>query len=473
MWRPSERWRGFNLDAKAIKGQFGGQWREDDLEMMQALGFNFARAMIDYRYLCAPGTATPDPALFDPVDELLAWGRRHAIHVQLCLSIPPGTDYAVSRSKKRTVTEAACVADNVRCWDFIARRYRNVPDDALSFNLFNEPSADCDATAYVAFIRACEQAVHAVSPTRLVIADGLQMARHPILGAASLPVGQSLHVYEPMTVSHYKAPWCGRAAWPAPVWPPCPVTSPICGSLKKGMQKPLVFLDVPACHLEIVPGLVNRQAELVVTADGREVGRVRYRPTRQPAVYSNLVARTNGEWAGVPRCPVSLDVPASARLEIGLDRGDWMEIASLSFRTDAGLARLEPADQWPTPEMARPAVRFAGFAAAAPFTYADGAPFSAARHLQWRVFAAWEPLVAAGAFVMVGEFGVYKETPNAVTLAWLEDVLKELKRRNVGWALWNFRGPFGLLDSGRADVVYEDFRGHKLDRRMLELLTRY
>ena len=130
MWRPSERWRGFNLDAKAIKGQFGGQWREDDLEMMQALGFNFARAMIDYRYLCAPGTATPDPALFDPVDELLAWGRRHAIHVQLCLSIPPGTDYAVSRSKKRTVTEAACVADNVRCWDFIARRYRNVPDDA-------------------------------------------------------------------------------------------------------------------------------------------------------------------------------------------------------------------------------------------------------------------------------------------------------------------------------------------------------
>ena len=29
---------------------------------------------------------------------------------------------------------------------------------------------------------------------------------------------------------------------------------------------------------------------------------------------------------------------------------------------------------------------------------------------------------------------------------------------------------FGVLDSHRADVNYEDFRGHKLDRQMLQLL---
>jgi endoglucanase len=39
-----------------------------------------------------------------------------------------------------------------------------------------------------------------------------------------------------------------------------------------------------------------------------------------------------------------------------------------------------------------------------------------------------------------------------------------------GWAVWNFRGDFGVMDSGRADVAYEDFQGHKLDRKMLELL---
>ena len=32
---------------------------------------------------------------------------------------------------------------------------------------------------------------------------------------------------------------------------------------------------------------------------------------------------------------------------------------------------------------------------------------------------------------------------------------------------------FGFLDSGREDVKYEDFKGHKLDRKMLELLLEF
>jgi len=36
--------------------------------------------------------------------------------------------------------------------------------------------------------------------------------------------------------------------------------------------------------------------------------------------------------------------------------------------------------------------------------------------------------------------------------------------------VWNLRGSFGWVDSGRTDVKYEDFDGHKLDREMLEML---
>ena len=70
-------------------------------------------------------------------------------------------------------------------------------------------------------------------------------------------------------------------------------------------------------------------------------------------------------------------------------------------------------------------------------------------------------------------FGIYNRTPHDVALAALEDNLKMLKERNWGWALWNLRGTFGPIDSGREDVTYEDWNGHKLDRRMLELLKRY
>ena len=47
------------------------------------------------------------------------------------------------------------------------------------------------------------------------------------------------------------------------------------------------------------------------------------------------------------------------------------------------------------------------------------------------------------------------------------------KEAGWGWALWNLRGGFGVLDSQREDVKYEDFRGHKLDREMLELIRQF
>ena len=42
-----------------------------------------------------------------------------------------------------------------------------------------------------------------------------------------------------------------------------------------------------------------------------------------------------------------------------------------------------------------------------------------------------------------------------------------------GWAMWNFRGSFGVLDSGRDDVEYEDWHGRKLDRKLLTLLQKH
>jgi aryl-phospho-beta-D-glucosidase BglC (GH1 family) len=52
----------------------------------------------------------------------------------------------------------------------------------------------------------------------------------------------------------------------------------------------------------------------------------------------------------------------------------------------------------------------------------------------------------------------------------MQDTYDILTGHGIGWALWNFRGTFGILNSGRDDVAYEDWYGLKLDRKMLELL---
>ena len=82
----------------------------------------------------------------------------------------------------------------------------------------------------------------------------------------------------------------------------------------------------------------------------------------------------------------------------------------------------------------------------------------------------YNPLVAKGVQIHVGEWGCYNQTPHDVALAWMSDYLSLWKAAGWGFSMWNLRGSFGILDSGRKDVTYEDYKGHKLDRRMLELL---
>lgn len=90
--------------------------------------------------------------------------------------------------------------------------------------------------------------------------------------------------------------------------------------------------------------------------------------------------------------------------------------------------------------------------------------------LQRERIAPWKALAQKGVGVHVGEWGAFNRTPHKVALAWMRDCLGLWKEAGFGWALWNLRGSFGVLDSDRSDVQYETFQGHKLDRAMLDLI---
>lgn len=82
----------------------------------------------------------------------------------------------------------------------------------------------------------------------------------------------------------------------------------------------------------------------------------------------------------------------------------------------------------------------------------------------------YKPLIDKGVQIHVGEWGCFNQTPHDVALAWMTDNLALWKEAGWGFSMWNLRGSFGVLDSGRKDVNYEDYKGHKLDRKMIELL---
>ncbi len=85
----------------------------------------------------------------------------------------------------------------------------------------------------------------------------------------------------------------------------------------------------------------------------------------------------------------------------------------------------------------------------------------------------WIALAQQGVGVHCGECGCWNKTPHPVFLAWFEDMLDILDNNRIGYALWEFQGDFGLLNSRRTDVAYEDWHGQKLDRKLLTLLQKY
>jgi endoglucanase len=87
-----------------------------------------------------------------------------------------------------------------------------------------------------------------------------------------------------------------------------------------------------------------------------------------------------------------------------------------------------------------------------------------------KLFAPWSEAAQAGIPLHFGEMGCDKNTPPAVVYAWYNDSLDVINGLRSGWALWNFRGPFGILDTGRAGTDFKKWHGHQLDAKLLSLL---
>ena len=101
----------------------------------------------------------------------------------------------------------------------------------------------------------------------------------------------------------------------------------------------------------------------------------------------------------------------------------------------------------------------------------DGKKFG--RETLEEFYKPWIELLDKGVGVHCGECGCYSKTPHEVFLAWFTDVIDILTSQGIGFALWNFRGSFGILDSDRTDIKYTDWYGHKLDSKLLDLIKKY
>jgi len=253
------------------------------------------------------------------------------------------------------------------------------------------------------------------------------------------------------------------------------------GKKADGMYVPFVLENVPAGELCVAYGRCSGPLTVSFSADGKLVKTITLKPEVNNPLW--IGANKHDEWGGVVQAGYrgkdvfTFDRPVG-RFVIRIEKGDWMQLGEIRLASADGKrsATLSFESGWGKPKNF--VQRFVGWTGT-PFeavglskpktVYADAGQ----QYLYDKAFAQWDEAIRSGRFVFCGECGVWKMTPHAIVLDIMEDYLKLWKERNMGWAFWNLRGTFGVLDSERQDVDYEDFRGHKLDRKLLELMQRY
>lgn len=468
--RPEVKWRGFNLLGMFQNHGQTAQFEEEDFQLISGLGFNFVRIPMDYRFwIKDKNWELIDEAKLAPVDQVVAFGKKYNLHVQLCFHRAPGYTVAKPPEARDLFSDEEALRVCCKHWAFFARRYKGIPSRELSFNLFNEPG-NVSEEAYEKVATALVAAIRKEDPSRFIVADGIRWGGKPAQALFKLGIGQAMRGYAPMSISHYMASWVGTPS-DDPVWPPPQAVSPLYGPGKAPLNVPLVIERVSAGTLVLLPGMVSGKVRFRVEADGAVVLERTLEPG-QGAEWTNVVYKS--EWGiSQGRCLSELraDLPQGARrLSVGIASGDWAQLSKLTLTGKDGTAWMGFDQTW---GKTNGVFRFAGFGVRAGFQPVAGGEMDGTAYLQKTLIDAWQPAFDAGVFAMVGEFGAFNRTPHPIVLAWMEDNLSLWKAHGLGWAMWNFRGPFGVLDSGRKDVQYEDYHGHKLDRKMLDLLLKY
>jgi hypothetical protein len=468
------RWRGFNLLEKFLLGGGRKPFREEDFRLISKLGFNFVRLPMDYRFWIKDD----DWEKFDEkglveIDQAVAWGEKYGIHV--CINFHRAPGYTVANPPERTNlwTDAEPQRVCAKHWAMFARRYRGIPSARLSFNLMNEPGK-VDPKAYVAVVRKLAEAIRAEDRDRLIIADGLEWGQMPVPALAEIHIAEATRGYAPAEISHYRASWVHSEHFPTPQWPRVlPPNGTLLGPVKPEGSHPLVidgpFAQSTALRLHVLT--VSNAARLVVEADAKSIFEKEFKCGSGSGEWKQAVYKPQwGIYQNLFDRDYSCQIPAGTKqVRVRIAAGDWLEIGQIGLKpADANRETVVELKQ--DYGKATPPFRFDPAATGGPIT---GLPLQDRDWLWKRCIEPWENAERQGIGVMVGEWGVYKYTPHDVVLRWAEDCLANWKRAGWGWAMWNFRGEMGVLDSHRRDVHYEDFEGHQLDRKLMDLLQRY
>ena len=464
--------KGFNLLGKFDVSWSNTGFTQKEFSTIKDLGFNFVRLPLDYRTYTQAGNWDNFIELqVTKIDQAVIWGEQYNVHVCINLHRAPG--YCVNSTtlpanqQLNLWTDSTAQKAFVKHWEYFANRYKNIPAERLSFNLVNEPSNVTEAV-YVSVMKKAIDAIHKITPNRVIFVDGLDYGRKVLLSLKDAPnIAQAMHSYDPFQLTHYKADWVnGSSDWPVPKWPMLNISNYLYGPIKSEFKSTLTIQGNFPAGTEVIVnvGQVSSESTLRIMAGTKTILSKKF--VCGPELGTDFTKIVQNQW-GYQNIS-NKDFPATiaeqaSKITFDNVSGDWMTINSISIKKGDILKTYSLSNfTWGIKQGTYQMDENGNLKTA---NGEDLLPFG-----DYKVF--FDEARKNNIPVMVQEFGVHNKTPHSVAVAFLSDLSAFFREQNVGWALWNLTGSFGIMNSSRTDCTYETYQGYKLDREMLDALTK-
>ncbi len=211
--------RGFNLFNMYDVNDRLSPFPAELLAVGRQLGFDLVRLCVDYRaWASSAHPNTYNTARLAHIRDTV----NHAVDLGFLVVLDMHTAPGHNADKKSPPlrTHASSRNQFARLWRHLADWLKTAPVQSLVFNLLNEPEDTWKEPELLHVITPAAQAVREVTPDRRMVVDGMAWGRIPAPSLAALNVDQSVHVYDPMPLTHWHAEFQpGAMEWPRPTWP--------------------------------------------------------------------------------------------------------------------------------------------------------------------------------------------------------------------------------------------------------------
>ena len=438
-----------------------------NFEMLGELGFNFTRLFITHELLydLTDGVRINSKYL-DNLDDAIGYAIDNGIHVCICLYDFPG--FAGASMDATGFYDADQLKAVCEAYAFLAKRYQNLPNSVLSFNLFNEPwlITKEEEPHYVDAVHAVSEAIWEYNKDRLIFVDGIAGSQEPVESLAGEPYAQAFHMYGPEQFVYSN--WVSGTTWYQGQQWPLPYAN---GMLDRERTLTLQGKFSAGTRVELL--LVwNSEGNLTLTADGKQVaslsladgevndGKVMTLGTLE-ADAQELVLAWNGDIVQFQSLAVIF--PEEDEKGTPLKSSPWAPEEEIRKEIIHQKMTVIYCDAWCLDSEEASTLVLADDG-----TYSN--PGQAGLCYDQEYLRDWlkpwlEFREKTGTQIMLQEWGIIEIVADEGGRAYLRDWVELLNLYEIPWNKW---GEF--VNTEQLDVAYEDYHGYLLNRGLIEAI---